>query len=56
MIKNMPDNAGGLGLIPGLGRCSGDGNGNPLEVFLPGEFHGQRCWRVTVYGIEKSWT
>ena len=43
MIKTMPDNAGGLGLIPGLGRSSGEGNGNPLQVFLPGEFHGQRC-------------
>ena len=29
------------GLIPGLGRSPGEGNGNPL-VFLPGETHGQR--------------
>ena len=27
-----------LGLVPGLGRSSGEGHGNPLhEVFLPGE-------------------
>ena len=31
-----------LGLIPRLGRSPGEGNGNPLPVFLPGEFHGQR--------------
>ena len=31
-----------LGLIPGLGRSPAEGNGNPLPVFLPGEFHGQR--------------
>ena len=24
-------NAGDLGLIPGSGRCSGEGNGNPLQ-------------------------
>ena len=24
-------NGGDLGLIPGLGRCSGEGNGNPLQ-------------------------
>ena len=28
------------GLIPGLGRCPGVRNGNP--VFLPGKFHAQR--------------
>ena len=26
-------NAGDLGLIPGLGRCPGDGNGNPLQYY-----------------------
>ena len=34
-------NAGDLGLIPGLGRSPGEGNGNPPK-FLPGEFQGQR--------------
>ena len=30
-IKNPPANAGDLGLISGLGRCPGEGNGNPLH-------------------------
>ena len=30
MVKNSPINAGNEGLIPGLGRSSGEGNGNPL--------------------------
>ena len=30
-----------MGLIPGLGRSPGEGNGNPTPVFLPGKFHGQ---------------
>ena len=39
--KESSCNVGDLGLIPGLGRRPGEGNGNPLPVFLPGEFHGQ---------------
>ena len=31
-----------LGSIPGWGRSSGVGNGQPTPVFLPGRFHGQR--------------
>ena len=34
-------NAGDLGLISGLERYPGEGNGN-LPVFFPGESHGQR--------------
>ena len=30
------------GLIPGLGRSSGEENGYPLPVFLPGKSHGQK--------------
>ena len=44
VVKNLPTNAGDIrdtGLIPGLGRSTGGGNGNPPPVFLPGEFHGQ---------------
>ena len=45
MVKNLPANAGDVrdsGLIPGLGRSLGGGHGNPLPVFMPGEFHGQK--------------
>ena len=31
MVKNTPANAGDVGLIPGLGRSSREGNGNPLQ-------------------------
>jgi len=33
---------GDAGLIPGMERSSGEGNGNPLPLFLPGKSHGQR--------------
>ena len=29
--KESSCNVGDLGLVPGLGRSSGEGNGNPLE-------------------------
>ena len=29
--KNLPASAGGEGLIPGLGRSPGEGNGNPVQ-------------------------
>jgi len=30
-VKTSVRNAGDLGLIPGLGRSPGEGNGNPLQ-------------------------
>ena len=38
-------NAGDIrdaGSIPGSGRSPGEGNGSPLQYFLPEKFHGQR--------------
>ena len=31
MVKNLPAQAGDEGSIPGLGRSSGEGNGDPLQ-------------------------
>ena len=31
VVKNLPVNAGDSGLIPGLGRSPGEGNGYPLQ-------------------------
>ena len=31
VVKNLVANAGDMGLIPGWGRISGEGNGNPLQ-------------------------
>ena len=59
VAKNLPANAGdagAMGLIPGLGRSPGGGSGNPLQLFLPGEFHGQRSLWATVRGVTESHT
>ena len=33
MVKNLPANAGDMGLISGPRRSPGEGNGNPLQYF-----------------------
>ena len=40
--KESAGNAGDPGSIPGSERSPGEGNGNPLQYFLPGAFHGPR--------------
>ena len=45
LVKNRPAGAGvtgDAGSIPGLGRSPGEGNGKPLQYFLPGKSHGQK--------------
>ena len=42
MVKASVYKAGDPGLIPGSGRSSGEGNGNPTALFLPGKSHGLR--------------
>ena len=37
VVKNLPTNAGDVGLIPESGRSPGEENGNPLQYF---------CWRI----------
>ena len=41
-VKNLPASAGDPGLFPGLERCPGEGNGNPLQCSCLENPHGQR--------------
>ena len=45
-----------LGLIPGLVRSTGEGNGNPLQYSCLGNPHEQRSIAATVHGVTKSQT
>ena len=45
-----------LGLIPGLGRSPGEGNGNPLQYSCLENSMDRGAWRATVRGVIKSWT
>ena len=54
MVKNPLANAGDTGLIPGLGRSPGEGNGNPLQYScLENSMH-IGAWRATVDGVANS--
>ena len=44
------------GSIPGSGRSSREGNGNPLQYSCLGNLIDRGAWWVTVHGIPKSWT
>ena len=47
---------GDLGSIPGSGRSSGEGNGNPLQYSCLENAMDGGVWYATVYGVEKSQT
>ena len=51
MVKNLPANAADeayVGSIPGLGRFSGEGNGNPLPYSCLENSMDRRAWQPTV--------
>ena len=56
VVKNLPANAGDTGSIPGLGRSSGEGNGNPLQYSCLGNPMDRGAWRATAHGVAKSRT
>ena len=47
---------GDQGSIPGSGRSSGEGNGNPLQASCLKNPKDREAWRVTVHGVAKSRT
>ena len=55
VVKNLLVSAGDMSSIPGLGRPPEEGNGNPLQLFLPGKFYGQRSLvGFSPWGCRKS--
>ena len=50
----VPVNAGDAGLIRGLGRSPGEGNGNPLQYSCLGNPRDRGAWWATVHGVTKS--
>ena len=46
--------AGDVGSIPGSGRFSRGGNGNPLQYFCMGNPMNREAWWATVHGVIKE--
>ena len=53
VVKNLPVNAGNMGLISGSGRSPGEGNGNLLQDSCLGNPMDRGTWRATVHGVAK---
>ena len=58
-VKNQPADVGDTrdaGLIPGLGRCPGEGNGNQLQNSHVENPKDRGVWQATVHGVTESQT
>ena len=59
VVKSLPANAGSsgdVGLIPGLERSPGVGNGNPLQYSCLENSMDRGAWQTTVQRVAKSQT
>ena len=56
MVKNPPAGARDAGLIPGLGRSSGEGNANPLQYSCLEKPMDRGAWQATLHGAARNWT
>ena len=54
LVKNLCS-AGDLGLIPGLGRSPGEGNGDPLQYPCLENLMDRGAWWAAVHGVANSW-
>ena len=59
MIKNLPPIAGDArdtGSVPGLGRSSEGGNGDPLQYSCLENPKDRAAWQATVHAVKRSQT
>ena len=56
MVKASAYSVGDSGSIPGSGRSSGEGNGNPLQHSCLENPMDRGAWWAILHGVSKSWT
>ena len=56
VVEDLAANARDVGLIPGLGRSPGEGNGNPLQDSCLGNPKNRGAWWARVHGVAESRT
>ena len=54
VVKNLPANAGDMGLIPGSRISPEEENGNPLQYSCLEDPVDRGAWWVTVHGVAKE--
>ena len=55
VVKDLPANAGDVGLIPGQGRSPREECDNPLQYSCLENSMDSGAWWATVHEVEKSW-
>ena len=56
VVKNLPastGDTGDVGLVPGLGRYLGEGNGSPFQYSCLGNPIERGAWWATVHGVTR---
>ena len=53
--KESGCNAGDSGLLPGLGRSHGEGNGYPLQYSCLENYTHREARQAEVHGVSKEW-
>ena len=56
LVKNLPVMQETTGSIPGLGRSSGEGNGNPLQYSCLGNPMDRGAWKAAVHEVAEGRT
>jgi hypothetical protein len=54
VVSHLPANAGDVGLVPGLGRYFGEGNGNPLPYSCLENPMDRGAWWAPGHGVAKE--
>ena len=54
VVKNLPANAGDIGVSSALGRSPGEGNDSSLQYSSLGNPMDRGAWRTTVHGVSES--
>ena len=53
VVKNLPAKAGDVGLIPDIGRSSGEGNGSPQQYSCLGNPMDRGTWQAIGHGVAR---
>ena len=59
VVKNLPastGDTGDVGLVPGLGRYRGEGNGSPFQYSCLVNPMDRGAWWATIRVVAESWT
>ena len=54
VVKNPPANAGDVDFTPGLGRSSGEANGNPHQYSCLGNPMDRGAWQAIAHGVTRE--